>query len=491
MGGTRAVRWVGRASVLAVGLVIALPQIASAVVPMTTVSTDPFTNTTSYHQTQVEPDTYAFGSTIVSTFQSGRFEDGGSSDLMFATSTNSGATWTTGALPGTTVFATPPGPWARISDPAVAFDPKHGVWMISGLGIDASATGKAILISRSLDGGLTWQNPVTVSTGGVFSFYDKEWVVCDTTAASPFYGNCYVEWDDAGTGNTLKLSRSTDGGATWSSSSAPGSSVLGGQPLVQPNGTVIMPIDDSFESHIETFVSTDGGASYTGPHTAATITWHSPAGDIRNDPLPSAEIDAAGTVYIVWEDCRFRTGCARNDIVMTTTTDGLTFTPVVRIPIDRRSSTRDHFIPGIGVEPGTSGSTAHLGLTYYFYPQSSCTTSPGQLDVGFVQSTNGGANWTKAKLVIGPLTLTWLPHTNQGYMVGDYISTSYIGSKAFPVVADATTGTCQLGQITSCHEFMVAPTTGLSAASGSIPVDGGAPVATSGATGSRGPRTAN
>jgi hypothetical protein len=56
------------------------------------VSTDPFTNTSSYHKTQVEPDTYAFGTTIVSAFQSGRFTDGGSSDVGWATSTDSGAT---------------------------------------------------------------------------------------------------------------------------------------------------------------------------------------------------------------------------------------------------------------------------------------------------------------------------------------------------------------------------------------------------------------
>ena len=35
------------------------------------ISSDPFTNTTSNHKTEVEPDTFAFGNTIVSAFQSG------------------------------------------------------------------------------------------------------------------------------------------------------------------------------------------------------------------------------------------------------------------------------------------------------------------------------------------------------------------------------------------------------------------------------------
>src|SRR2546428_11195283 len=35
-------------------------------------STDPYTNPTSQHQTEVEPDTFAFGNTVVSAFQVGR-----------------------------------------------------------------------------------------------------------------------------------------------------------------------------------------------------------------------------------------------------------------------------------------------------------------------------------------------------------------------------------------------------------------------------------
>src|SRR5439155_22453824 len=144
--------------------------------PTTQVNQDPYTSTQNYHPTEVEPDTYSWGSTIVATHQTGRFTDGGSNDIGWDTSTNNGTTWTHGFLPGTTVYATPPGPWARISDTAVAYDPQDDVWMIEGLAIDATVTGKAVLVSRSLDGGLTWQSPVTVSQGGGSSFYDKSWI---------------------------------------------------------------------------------------------------------------------------------------------------------------------------------------------------------------------------------------------------------------------------------------------------------------------------
>jgi hypothetical protein len=329
--------------------------------------------------------------------------------------------------------------------------------------------GKAILVNRSTNGGLTFQNPVTVDSTSN-TFFDKNWITCDTTASSPFYGNCYVEWDDNGTGNTFLMSRSTDGGLTWSASTVPNVSVIGGQPVVQPNGTVIVPIDNGFEGSVESFVSTNGGVSYTGPTVISNISTHGVAGNLRTDPLPSAEVDGSGRVYVVWHDCRFRAGCAQNDIVMSTSTNGTTWTSVVRIPIDAVNSTVDHFIPGIAADPATQGATAHLGLTYYYYPVSNCTSSTCRLTVGYVQSTNGGATWTAPVQVQGPMRNTSLPLTTQGYMVGDYMSTSFVNGRAYPVVIVARNGACTLGQITSCKETSVVPIGGLAPANGTIPM---------------------
>ena len=107
---------------------------------MTQVSTDPYTNAASQHRTEVEPDTFVAGSTIVSAFQVGRVFGGGAANIGWATSTNSGATWTNGFLPGTTTVASPAGPFSAISDPAVAFDARHNVWLISSLGIRSNGT---------------------------------------------------------------------------------------------------------------------------------------------------------------------------------------------------------------------------------------------------------------------------------------------------------------------------------------------------------------
>jgi len=466
-------RAAGRASILAgvIAATIAVTGTALADVPVTQVSQDPYQNTSSYHQTQVEPVTYSFGSTIVAAFQTGRVTDGGASNVGWATSTDNGTTWTAGFLPATTVYANPPGPWDRVSDPAVAYDAQDGVWMISSLTLTGT-TGKAVLISRSTDGGLTWQSPVTVAEGGAFAFFDKEWVACDNTAFSPHYGNCYVQWDDANAGNALHMSRSTNGGLSWTASSVPNRSVIGGQPLAQPDGTVVVPISNAFGTTAETFISTDGGQSYTGPNTISSIQAHGVAGGLRDGGgIISAEIDAAGKIYVGWHDCRFRNGCSANDIVFSTSTNGTSWTSVKRIPITPTSSSADVFIPGFGVDHSTSGATAHLGVTFYGYPQASCSPSTCRLLTGFIESTDGGTTWSSAIKVFGPIDLRGLPNTTQGYMVGDYISTSFgSNGNAYPVIANATGNTCQIGNITSCHVFMVAPTNGLANLPGRHPV---------------------
>jgi hypothetical protein len=415
---------------------------AHANVTLTLLSTDPFTNSSSQHATEVEPDTFSFGSTIVEAQQTGRFTDGGASDIGWATSTDSGASWTSGELPGITQWEGG-GSFQRVSDAAVAYDAKHGVWLIASIPITSSVTVPSVFVSRSTNGGTAWSNPVTVTTFADQAI-DKDWIVCDDTATSPFYGNCYTEFDDNGDGNRLYMVTSTDGGLTWGPAlrTANNATGIGGQPVVQPSGTVIVPVDNANESSLLAFQSTNGGASWSSTTTITKIKSHTEAGGLRSGPLPSAEIDASGKVYVAWEDCRFRTGCRANDIVYSTSTNGTTWTAVTRVPIDPTNSGIDHFLPGLAVDRTTSGSTTKVGLSYYFYPVSSCTVSTCQLDVGFISSPNGGASWSSATQLAGPMSLSWLPSTTQGPMVGDYFSTSYASGTARPAfeVAFAPSG---------------------------------------------------
>jgi len=450
--------------------------VAAFAASLVQLSTDPYTNTSSQHQTEVEPDTYSFGSTIVSVFQAGRFSGGGSSNNGWATSTNNGSTWTNGFLPDTTIYATPAGPYAAVSDPTVAYDAKHNTWLASSLAINSSGTGVAVIVNLSTNGGLTWGNPVVVHAATGSQFLDKDWIVCDDTSSSSFYGHCYAEWDDNSAGNLIHMSTSTDGGNTWGAqqNTANNATGIGGQPLVQPNGTVVVPIDNANETSLLSFTSTNGGTSWGSTVTVTSIRFHTDPGGIRSGPLPTAEIDGSGKVYVVWEDCRFESRCKTNDLVMTTSTNGTTWSTVARIPADPVGSTVDHFIPGLAVDKSTSGSTAHLVVAFYYYPNVSCTSSTCQLDVGYSSSTNGGSTWSARSQLAGPITLSWLANTTQGRMVGDYISASFAAGTAFPVfmVATAPTGS-------TFHEAAFTVTPGLTSRGGRNTSEGGSVLTTS------------
>jgi len=416
--------------VLTFAIVLAMVISAPAQSNLVKLSTDTFHNSDSEHHTEVEPDTYAWGSTIVSAFQVARVPDGGGADVGFATSTDGGKTWTSGYLPGLTDHYKG-GSFTAASDAAVVYDAKHGKWLISTLPI-INNNGQAVATSRSTDG-IHWSKPVIVDQSGSD---DKNWITCDNTTTSPHYGNCYTEWDEPGLGDVIFMSTSTDGGLTWSpgKNTADQASGLGGQPLVQPNGTVVVPID-GFGGMIA-FSSTDGGKNWSSTVSIANQNFRGEDGGLRSPGLPSAAMDGGGTIYVVWPDCSFRSGCSTDDIVMSTSTNGKTWSNPARIPIDSIKSTVDHFIPGLGVDLATSGKTAHLALTYYYYPVASCNNSC-QLEVGFTTSHDGGKTWTAGKHLAGPMQLSWLPQSQNGLMVADYLAVAFSNGNPFGVFAVA------------------------------------------------------
>ena len=145
--------------------------------------------------------------------------------------------------------------------------------------------------------------------------------------------------------------------------------VIGGQPVVLPNGNVVVPIDNASETALGYAISTNGGVRFGQALTITSISAADDPGNILSGPLPSAEISGDGKIYVVWADCRFRTGCPSagtpNDLVYVTSTNGTTWSAVRRIPIDPVTSTVDHFIPGVAVDKATSGANVHVAVTYY------------------------------------------------------------------------------------------------------------------------------
>jgi len=254
-------------------------------------------------------------------------------------------------------------------------------------------------------------------------------------------------------------------------------SVIGGRLVVLPNGNVLVPIDNASETALGYTISTNGGVRFGQAFTITSILAADDPGDIRSGPLPSAEIAGDGTIYVVWEDCRFRLGCPSagtpNDLVYLTSTNGTTWSAVQRIPIDPVTSTVDQFIPRVGVDRATSGANIHVGVAYCFYPNTTCTQATCQLSVGYISSANGGSSWSAPTQLAGPMTMSWLPDTSRGRMVGDDISTSF-GSDglAHPAIAVANMPTaggsdCATAR-PNCDQALYTTAIGLAAASGTV-----------------------
>jgi hypothetical protein len=390
-------------------------------------SLDQYANADSQHETAVEPDSASFGNTVVAVYQLGRREGGAAANIGTAVSRNAGRTWTRSTLPGTTVNATPPGPEVAASDPVVVYDAAHNVWLVGTLTVEKSFS--HVEVAHSTDG-QHWSPPAQAAGGQAL---DKEWLNCDNGAASPFRGRCYLEYTDD-QANTTVSQYSTDGGVTWSTPVRAGTILVGTQPVIQPNGTLVVVAGDyrdeqALAGTMIALRSTDGGATFT--RFTVSDLQASDNTPMRAISLPSAAVDSNGTIYAMWSDCRFRTACAFNDLVLSTSTDGMTWTAPTRI-----STNNSAFIPGLAADPLHPGA---LAVVYAHYYGSCVTQGPCTLGINFEQSRDGGKTWSAPqRLDAQPFSTNWLPRAEGGRMVGDYFSTSYAGPRVVPVFALAT-----------------------------------------------------
>ena len=207
--------------------------------------------------------------------------------------------------------------------------------------------------------------------------------------------------------DVLQISTSTDGGVTWGvpKTTPDRTCVIGGQPLVQPNGTVIMPISDCFELTVRVIRSTDGGETWTDRSFIGQQIFGGPASGLRVHGFVSASIDGAGNVYVVWPDYRSENLCRSlvDDVLLSSSSDGMTWSAPRRIPIAPTGTTTEPMLTPLGIDPSTSGDSARIGLVYYFYPNQVIgsefwTTDTCQLEVGFISSTNGDRTLSKPQV---------------------------------------------------------------------------------------------
>jgi hypothetical protein len=425
------------------------------------ISHDPYTDPLAQHATEVEPLLVANGDTIVTSIQVGRFIGSGSDNIGWATSKDAGQTWRHGFLTGTTTLVG--GAWPAISLPVPAYDEKHKTWLIGMMPFDANGNGRGVMVSRS-GNGLTWSAPVTAaSSAGT----NGHWLACDNNVGSPYYGNCYDAYLDYSSGvsavNALVVS--SDGGLTWSApvSSPDQTAGLPTSFAIQPNGHFVVLGRNGGPNGDQAYAipSIDGGTTLQSTVDIATHQFDYPW--LRADPSLTSAVDGHGTIYVVFPDCRFRANCsdpgcrfapitsfcAPNDLVLTTSANGVNWTALKRIPIDAITSSVDHLIAGLAAQ--RDGFRTQLALSFYFEPNANlpdgttCTSSTCLVSAGFISSHDSGRSWHDAEKIAGPMMESWLVPTSAGEMVANYNSAVFVDGKphgAFAIARppDAETG---------------------------------------------------
>jgi hypothetical protein len=375
---------------------------------------------------------------VVGVWQQDRWSNAGSNGLLTGVSFDAGLTWKR-VLPPPFSRCTGGnvqngGDYERATDPWVTFAPNGDAYQIS-LSFNDSNLLNAVLVSKSVDGGVTWDNPITLIRDEEFN--DKEAITADPNDSN----YVYAVWDrlSAAEGGPSYFSRTTDGGQTWEPARViynPGitSQTIGNQIVGLPNGDIVnlfTQIDTTAGgSSLASAVvirSTDKGVTWSAPikiNDQLTIGTSDPATGLSirdGSTIPDIAVDRKGILYVVWQDARFSDGQQDGVVLARSRDGGLTWSKPVQI---NRDPMVQAFTPSVEV-----ASDNTLGITYY--DLRSDTPSPATLltDYWLVRSRDGRTG--SESQISGPFNLNIAPFAG-GFFLGDYQGLTSVGSLFLP-----------------------------------------------------------
>jgi hypothetical protein len=300
-------------------------------------------------------------------------------------------------------------------------------------------------VARSVDGGTSWSAPQTLIQDGDQVFNDKGSITADPTD-SHFV---YVVWDRVTSADEAPtwLARSIDGGASWETARLifdPGThnQTIGNLVVVLPNGTLVLLFTEldtaasgSITATLRALRSTDHGLTWSEPINVASVLGIGASDPETGTPvrdagvLASAALDAAGNIYIVWQDARFSAG-ARDGIALSRSTDsGLTWAAPAQINTAR---TTQAFLPTVHVR-----ADGLIGVTHYDFRNNTANAQTLPTDVWLLTSTDA-TTWTESH-VTGPFDLAIAPQAG-GLFLGDYQALGSAGTTFLPFFAMTNSG---------------------------------------------------
>ncbi|HKW08112.1 MAG TPA: sialidase family protein [Candidatus Dormibacteraeota bacterium] len=400
------------------------------------------------------------GSNLVGVFQQDRWYDGGSHGVAAAFTSDSGNSWSVVPLPFSS--CAPGGmPYQRASDPWVSFGP-DGKAYTDALQFDETTPRNAVSAATSTDGGRTWANVHAIITDNNKDIFDDKNSI---TADPKKTGVAYAVWDRGSISHNNQpayFSKTTDGGATWSTakaitSTADAVGTIGNIIVVDPRNGTLYDVFDNFTFTPRGFVatavesiikSTDGGDTWSSPIAIGDDTDVGAVGPVTGailrtgSGLPDVAIDAkTGQLYVVWEDSRF-SGGQFDEVAMSTSTDGgLTWSAPSRV---NKNTGLPAVTPMVAVN-----SDGTVGVTYYDFrtlPDANFPTSdPATLPTSYWLTTSprGGASFNKEVAIISsPFDLQSAAFAF-GYFIGDYQGLTTRGDSFVTFFGQATGGESQ------------------------------------------------
>ncbi len=338
-----------------------------------------------------------------------------------------------------------PGGVGNNGDPAAVID-LNGTFYV-GYIHDSGGMG----VSYSTNMGASWTHVAVTTASG----QDKNHLMVDNVAASPYAGRVYNAWVDLGGGandNDIVFSYSSSGGATWSTITnisnnvAAGSHNQGCNIQTGPNGElyVCWSVYDAFpadETALGFNRSTDGGATWVGEARVVTgIRGHRntslPNTSIRRNSFPSMAVDVSGgprdgTIYMVWTNVGVPgVNTGEPDIYLVKSTNqGVNWSTPARVNDD--ATTNSQWFPWISCDPVTGD------LSVVFYDRRD--DAGNSLTTEYVaHSIDGGATWENFRVGDVQFTPAPIPGLAGGYM-GDYLGIASSGGRAYPIWGDQRT----------------------------------------------------
>ena len=322
------------------------------------------------------------------------------------------------------------------SDPVTTFDDQgNGYFSLLTREWIASDFHTGIDVVKKPVGG-SWEPTVLVDDT---TYTDKQWITGDQDpqGTSPHAGNLYMSWVDLEGTWRIMFARSTNSNSSWSSPPLELTSgdVQAPVPGVAPDGTVYVTylqgsVVGSGPGTIDFAKSTNGGASFTTPATAASITtipYTLPQSTFRTPgSFPAFAVSPVdGNLYLTWAD--YRHGDA--DIYFTRSTNGgVSWGTPIRLNDDTIGNDIDQWQPQVSVAP--DGRVAVMWFDRRldcpdldWIPPDHVGQSNFCIDTYMTRSYDEGQSWVP-NFRVSEQTWDWtlnLPITQSGYgFIGDY-----------------------------------------------------------------------